>query len=102
MIYRRHNLIRGKNDALGQLQVALSKILSSIGGSFRLNRIINRDFRVDSTVSTGAQVIDAVLKVFLVGEVTGEGFDQAASLEKTVGIDVIGGYEVSEHVVLAL
>jgi uncharacterized protein (TIGR02118 family) len=93
-------LIRGKNDALGQLQVALSEILSSIRGSFRLNRITNREFRVDSTVPTGAQVIDAVLEVFLAGEVTGESFNRAASIEKLVCIDVIGAYEVREHVVL--
>jgi hypothetical protein len=69
---------------------------------FRLNRIINRDFRVDSSVATGAQVIDAVLELFMAGEVDGESFHEAASIGKSGGIDVIGAYEVSEHVVLPM
>ena len=74
----------------------------SIGGSFRLNRVINRDFRVDSTVPAGAQVIDAVLEIVLAAEMTPESFNEAASIDKSFGIDVIGAYEVSEYVVLPL
>jgi uncharacterized protein (TIGR02118 family) len=95
-------LVRGDGGALDRLEEALSKILTATGGSFRLNRIINRDFRVDSSVPTGDQVIDAVLELFLAGEVTGESFHESASSEKFGGIDIIGAYEVSEHVVLPL
>lgn len=95
------DLIRGTDSALEKLQVALSEIMSPTGGSFRVNRIINRDFRVDTTVPAGVQVIDAVLEVFLAREV-GETFDETASIEKSAGINVIGAYEVSEHVILPL
>jgi uncharacterized protein (TIGR02118 family) len=94
-------LLQGGSDALRQLGVALSEILSSVGGCYRLNRIVNRDFRVDSTVPTGAQVIDAILEVFLAGKGIGGRFIEAASLENLIGVLVIGAYEVSEHVVLS-
>ena len=58
-------LLRGNDAALTQLSDALPKVLSATGGSFRLNRIINRDFRVDSTVPAGNQMIDGMLEVFL-------------------------------------
>jgi len=93
-------LLRGDDGALTQLLDALSKVLSATGGSFRLNRIINRDFRVDSTVPAGNQMVDGVLEVFLAGDVTGENFNEA--IEFSPSIDVIGAYEVSEYVVLPL
>ena len=65
-------LLRGNDAALTQLD-ALPKVLSAIGGSFRLNRIINRDFRVDSTVPAGNQMVDGMLEVFLAGD-AGESF----------------------------
>jgi hypothetical protein len=95
-------LLRGDDGALTQLLDALSKVLSATGGSFRLNRIINRDFRVDSTVPAGNQMVDGVLEVFLADDVTGENFNEAAAIEFSAGIDVIGAYEVSEYVVLPL
>jgi uncharacterized protein (TIGR02118 family) len=95
-------LLRGDDGPLAQLLGALSKVLSASGGSFRLNRIINRDFRVDSTVPAGDQMIDGVLEVYLAGDVTGENFIEAAAIESSPGIDVIGAYEVSEYVVLPL
>ena len=45
---------------------------------------------------------DCVLEVFLVDDVTGENFNEAAAIEFSTGIDVIGAYEVSEYVVLPL
>jgi uncharacterized protein (TIGR02118 family) len=95
-------LLRGEYGALAQLLDALSKVLSGTGGSFRLNRIISRDFRVDSTVPAGDQVIDGVLEVFLAGDVTGQNFNETAAIESSPGIAVIGAYEVSEFVVLSL
>ena len=95
-------LLRGGDGALAQLLDALSKVLSAASGSFRLNRIINRDFRVDSTVPAGDQVIDGVLEVYLAGDVTGENFNEAAALDTSPGIYVIGAYEVSEYLVLPL
>ncbi len=95
-------LLRGDDGALTQLLDALSKVLSATGGSFRLNRIINRDFRVDSTVPAGNQMVDGVLEVFLVDDVTGENFNEAAAIDFSAGIDVIGAYEVREYVVLPL
>jgi hypothetical protein len=95
-------LLRGDDGLLTQLLKHLPKVLSSTGGSFRLNRIINRDFRVDSTVPAGKQMVDAVLEVFLAGDATGESFNKSAAIESTPGIDVIGAYEVSEFVVLPL
>jgi uncharacterized protein (TIGR02118 family) len=95
-------LVRGHGGALDRLEGALSEVLAAAGGSFRLNRIINRDFRVDASVPTGAQVIDAVLELFLAGEVTGESLHETASIEKSGGVNVIGAYEVSEYVVLPL
>jgi uncharacterized protein (TIGR02118 family) len=95
-------LLRGDDGALAQLLDALSKVLSAASGSFRLNRIINRDFRVDSTVPAGDQMIDGVLEVYLGGDVTGESFNKAAAIESSPGIDVIGAYEVGEYVVLPL
>lgn len=95
-------LLRGSDEALARLLDALSKVLSATGGSFRLNRIINRDFRVDPTVPAGEQMIDGVLEVFLAGDVTAESFNEAAEIECSPGVDVTGAYEVSEHVVLPL
>ena len=95
-------LLRGDDGALAQLLDLLSKLLSATGGSFRLNRIINRNFRVDSTVPAGEQMIGGVLEVFLAGDVTGESFNEAAGIGYSTGIDVIGAYEVSEYVVLPL
>jgi hypothetical protein len=77
-------------------------VLSAASGSFRLNRIINRDFRVDPTVPAGDQMIDGVLEVYLAGDVTGENFNEAAAIDTSPGIDVVGAYEVSEYVVLPL
>jgi uncharacterized protein (TIGR02118 family) len=94
-------LLRGNDAALTQLLGALPNVLAA-GGSFRLNRIINRDFRVDSTVPTGNQMVDGVLEVFLAGDATGESFNKAAAVESALGIDIIGAYEVSEYVVLPL
>ena len=74
---------------------------SSIGGSFRINRVINRDFRVDTTVPAGVQLIDAVLEIF-VSTKAAETFNETASMEKLAGVRVIGAYEVHEHVVLPL
>src|SRR6516164_10885493 len=48
-------LIKGDGGALERLQGALTEMTSSIGGSFRINRVINRDFRVDTTVPAGVQ-----------------------------------------------
>ena len=93
-------LLRGK--ALSQLIDALSKVLSASGGSFRLNRIINRDFRVDATVPSGDQMIDGVLEVFLTADASGENFHEVAAIESSPNIDVIGAYVVSEYVVLPL
>ena len=95
-------LIKGDDGAIEKLQGTLAGIMSSIGGSFRYNRIINRDFRVDLSVSTGIQLIDAVLEVFPADRVTGERLNEAVSLQKVGGIDVIGSYEVQEHVILPL
>jgi len=95
-------LLRGGNGAVAQLLDALSKLLSATSGSFRLNRIINRAFRVDSTVPAGDQMIDGVLEIFLADHVTGESFNEAAAIQYSPGIDVIGAYEVSEYVVLPL
>ena len=47
-------------------------------------------------------MVDGVLEVFLAGDVTGENFNEAAAIEFSPGIDVIGAYEVSEYVVLPL
>jgi uncharacterized protein (TIGR02118 family) len=95
-------LLRGDDRAFAQLLDALPKVLSARGGSFRLNRIINRDFRVNSTVRAGEQMIDGVLEIFLASDVTGESFNEAAAIECSPGIDVIGAYEGSEYVVLSL
>jgi hypothetical protein len=95
-------LLRGNDAALTQLSDALPKVLSATGGSFRLNRIMNRDFRVDSTVPAGNQMVDGMLEVFLAGDATGESFNKAAAIESAPGIDVIGAYEVNEYVVLSL
>jgi uncharacterized protein (TIGR02118 family) len=95
-------LLRGDDGALPQLLDALSKVLSAASGSFRLNRIINRDFRVDSTIPAGDQMIDGVLEVYLAGDAAGENFSEAAAIESSPGIDVIGAFEVSEYVVLPL
>ncbi len=95
-------LLRGNDRALMQLLDALPEVLSATGGSFRLNRIINRDFRVDSTVPAGNQMVDGVLEVFLAGDATGESFNKAVAVESALGIDIIGAYEVSEYVVLPL
>jgi len=94
-------LIKGDDGALERLQGALTEIMPSIGGSFRINRIINRDFRVDTTVPAGTQMIDAVLEIFLSGK-AGEAFNETASMEKSAGVRVVGAYEVDEHVVLPL
>jgi uncharacterized protein (TIGR02118 family) len=94
-------LLRGNDAALTQLLDALPNVLAA-GGSFRLNRIINRDFRVDSTVPAGNQMVDGVLEVFLAGDATAESFDKVAAIESAPGIDVIGAYEVNEYVVLSL
>jgi uncharacterized protein (TIGR02118 family) len=94
-------LIKGSDRALGDLEGALSAILPSIGGSFRVNRVINRDFRVDSTVPAGVQLIDAVLEIFLNGEAA-EAFNKAASMEQSAGVNLIGAYEVSEHAILPM
>jgi uncharacterized protein (TIGR02118 family) len=94
-------LIKGHDGALEKLQEALTEILASIGGSFRINRIINRAFRVDTTVPAGVQVIDAVLEIFLSGK-AGQAFNETASMEKSAGVRVVGAYEVGEHVVLPL
>ena len=94
-------LLGGDDSAFKQLLDALPDMLAA-GGSFRLNRIINRDFRVDSTVPAGNQMVDGVLEVFLADDVTGENFNEAAAIEFSPGIDVIGAYEVSEYVVLPL
>jgi uncharacterized protein (TIGR02118 family) len=95
-------LLRGNDAALTQLSEALPKVLSAAGGSFRLNRVIDRDFRVDATVPAGNQMVDGVLEVFLAGDSTGESFNKDAEIEAVAGIDVIGAYEVNEYVVLAL
>ena len=95
-------LLRGDDAALAQLSDGLSEALSASGGSFRLNRIIDRNFRVDSTVRAGDQMIDGVLEVFFVDDVTGGKFNEAGAIECSPGIDVIGAYEVSEYVVLPL
>ena len=94
-------LIKGDSGALEKLQGVLTDMMSSIGGSFRINRIINRDFRVDTTVPAGVQLIDAVLEIF-VSTKAAETFNETASMEKLAGVRVIGAYEVHEHVVLPL
>jgi len=94
-------LIKGDGGALERLQGALTEMTSSIGGSFRINRVINRDFRVDTTVPAGVQLIDAVLEIF-VSTKAAETFNETASMEKLAGVRVIGAYEVHEHVVLPL
>jgi hypothetical protein len=95
-------LLRGDDKALSQLIDALSKVLSASGGSFRLNRVINRDFRVDTTVPSGDQMIDGVLEVFLTADARGESFHEVAAIESSPNTDVIGAYVVSEYVVLPL
>jgi hypothetical protein len=94
-------LIKGDDGALEKLQEALTEMLLPIGGGFRINRIINRDFRVDTAVPAGVQLIDIVLEIFLPGK-AGEAFNETASMEKSTGVRVIGAYEVGEHVVLPL
>ena len=94
-------LIKGDSGALEKLQGVLTDMMSSIGGSFLINRIINRDFRVVTTVSTGVQLIDVVLEIFLSTKAA-ETFNETASMEKLAGVRVIGAYEVHEHVVLPL
>jgi hypothetical protein len=95
-------LLRGNDAALMQLLDALPNVLSATGGSFRLNRIIDRDFRVDSTVPASNQMVDDVLEVFLAADATGENFNKTGAIESAPGIDVIGAYEVNEYVVLPL
>ena len=95
-------LLRGDDAALAQVLDGLSKLKSASGGSFRLNRIINRDFRVDPTVPAGDQMIDGMLEVFLADDVTCGRFKETGAVEYSPGIDVIGAYEVSEYVVLPL
>jgi uncharacterized protein (TIGR02118 family) len=95
-------LLRGNDAALTQLLDALPKVLSPASGSFRLNRITNRDFRVASTVPAGNQMLDGVLEVFLAGDATAESFNKAAAIESAPGIDAIGAYDVNEYVVLSL
>jgi uncharacterized protein (TIGR02118 family) len=94
-------LLGGDDSAFKQLLDALPNILAA-GGSFRLHRIINRDFRVDSTVPAGNQMVDGVLEVFLAGDATAGSFNKAAAIESAPGIDVIGAFEVEEYVVLSL
>ena len=94
-------LIKGDGGALEKLQGVLTDMMSSIGGSFLINRIINRDFRVDTTVPTGVQLIDVVLEIFLSTKAA-ETFNETVSMEKLAGVRVIGAYEVHEHVVLPL
>jgi len=94
-------LLRDDNGVAPLLD-AVSETLSSLGGSFRFNHVINRDFRVDSTVPAGAQMIDGVLEVFLPGWMTGERFNESQAIERSRSSVVIGAYEVSEYVVLPL
>jgi hypothetical protein len=47
-------------------------------------------------------MIDGVLETFLADHVTGESFNEAAAIQYSPGIDVIGAYEVIEYVVLPL
>jgi uncharacterized protein (TIGR02118 family) len=94
-------LIKGDDGALEKLQEALTAMMRSIEGSFRINRIINRDFRVDTTVPAGVRLIDAVLEIFL-SENAGAAFNETASMERSPGVRVIGAYEVGEYVVLPL
>ena len=95
-------LLRGNDAALMQLLDALPNVLSATGGSFRLNRIIDRNFRVDSTVPASNQMVDGVLEVFLAGDSAGENFNKTAAIESAPGIDVIGASEVNEYVVLPI
>ena len=74
-------LLRGNDAALTQLLDALPNVLSATGGSFRLNRVIDRNFRVDSTVPASNQMVDGVLEVFLAGDATGENFNKTAAIE---------------------
>jgi len=92
-------LIRGDDGPLVELSKALSQVLSTCDGSFRINRIVNRDFRVDRTVPAGDQMIDAVVEVFLAEQ--DNNLEDVESIEKSVGIEAVGAYEVNEHLVLA-
>ena len=94
-------LIKGDDNALGNLDGTLFRMVSLTGGRFRINRIINRGFRVDTTVPAGTQAIDAVLEIFLTHE-SAEASNDIVSMEKSAGVHVIGAYEVAEHVVLPL
>jgi len=94
-------LIKGDNSALKRFQELLTEMTPSIGGSFRINRVVNREFRVDTTVPAGNQLIDAVLEIILSGKAV-EAFNETAFIEKSAGVSVIGVYEVSEHVILPL
>jgi len=93
-------LVRNGNG-IAPLLDAVSKSLSSLGGSFRFNQVINRDFRVDSTVAAGDQMIDGVLEVFLPDRMASERFNDTQAIERS-HIDVIGAYEVTEYIVLRL
>jgi uncharacterized protein (TIGR02118 family) len=95
-------LLRGSDAALTQLLGVLPEVMPATGGSFRLNRVIDRDFRVDATVPAGNQIVDGVLEIFLAGDATGESSNEAAAVASRPGIDVIGAYEVSEYVMLPL
>jgi hypothetical protein len=90
------HLLAGQEAAMKNME---DRLFADLAASFanaalRVNRIVDRGFSVDSTVSAGGQVIDAVLELWLP-----QGTHDAVAqrlLSQSLDIGIIGAFRVDE------
>ena len=90
------HLLAGQEAAMKNME---DRLFADLAASFanaalRVNRIVDRGFSVDSTVSAGGQVIDAVLELWLP-----QGTHHAVAqrlLSQSLDIGIIGAFRVDE------
>jgi uncharacterized protein (TIGR02118 family) len=89
-------LLAGPEDAI---ETTVDRLFADLAASLanaalRINRIVDRGFSVDPTVSAGGQVIDAVVEIWLP-----EGTNDAIAervLSESPDVEVVGAFRVNE------
>ncbi|WP_201834817.1 EthD family reductase [Microvirga zambiensis] len=82
-----------------EIEAAVEALFAALASSsectaIRINPVIDRNFSVDSTVSSGSQIIDAVLEIWLP-----EGETSAVAqrvLTDSAGVGIVGAFQADE------
>lgn len=93
-------MLRGHAEAISAHHAFLVDGLAQTGAdgtAIRINPVIDRSFVVDPSVPSGAQIVDAVLEIWLQDTAEPRTFD-AVLHGGSAEIDVIAAFRVHEHI----